>query len=518
MTKLLTRLNIAFFIEFLFVILITTGIMPREGALFLAIFLPIILLTISLEESVLFTARSIPLFLALPITESFDNFNIWRLIITVIFLKLLSSQRHQIIISSRQILSELKKSLFGGARFLYSNYRFEFLTAILLFISILSLLKAEDLGAGIKRIIYFINLGVLFFAVRHAINRDNFMRLGKNFIFSGILVSIIGIIQLISAYIVPIDNFAEYWAFVIEKNLYGNAWAQIAISANTWFAYFNSTIHLRMFSWFPDSHSFPLYLLVVSTFVASFIAFKKSVSKPCKPAYVILAIFSLCMVLSGTRGIWAAAIVPIFLIAYYLFRKLQSKEIISKLSLPIMFFIAALIISQPIFNSKQFKLAENQTERENILASRLASIFNTEETSNQGRIQIWKESVKSISRNPFLGVGIGNFPTVLKQDISLAKAGSSAHNLFLQILSEMGIFAFAVFMLIIYEIYKKAKALSTDNDILMKFFGLFSILYIGWILAYTMTDPAIFDERVFMALMIFIGTLFALNKKQVEQQ
>ena len=147
------------------------------------------------------------------------------------------------------------------------------------------------------------------------------------------------------------------------------------------------------------------------------------------------------------------------------------------------------------------------------MAGRLISIFNSEETSNQGRIQIWKESIKSIIKNPFLGVGIGNFPTVLKQDISMAKAGSSAHNLFLQILAEMRIFAFAIFLIIIYEIYKKAQTLSNDQNILVKFFGLLSILYIGWILTYTMTDPAIFDERVFLALMILIGTIFGLNKE-----
>ena len=513
MTNLLTRLNIAFIIEFLFVILIAVGIMPREGALFLAVFLPIVLLTVSLEESVFFIARSIPLFLALPITESFDNFNIWRIIISVIFLKLVIAQKQQIIASCKNIVDETKKSLFSGLKFVYSRYKFEFLIAVLFSISLFSLLESEDLGAGIKRVVYFVNLGLLFFIVRYAINHGNFMRLGRNFIFSSIIISMVGIIQLISAYLMPIGNFAEYWAFVIERNLYGNTWAQIAISANTWFAYFNSTIHLRMFSSFPDSHSFPLYLLIASIFVASFIAFQRSVAKTCKPAYVILGLFSLCLALSGTRGIWAAVIVPILIIIFYYFQKIQPKEVISKLSLPIIFFIVALIISQPIFNSKQFRLLENQIAQENILAGRLISIFNSEETSNQGRIQIWKESIKSIIKNPFLGVGIGNFPTVLKQDISMAKAGSSAHNLFLQILAEMGIFAFAIFLIIIYEIYKKAQTLSNDQNILVKFFGLLSILYIGWILTYTMTDPAIFDERVFLALMILIGTIFGLNKE-----
>lgn len=509
---MINRLNIIFLIELFFVVLIAVGIMPREGALFLAIFLSAIFAFIfSLEESVFLTARSIPLFLALPITESFDNFNIWRILILVLFIKWLVAER-----------AFLKKNLPP----LWPKFRLEILAGILAFIAVLSLIKAEDPIAGVKRIIYFANMGMLFLVVRHIVNRGNFMALGKNFIISGIIAASVGIIQLVSAYLMPINNFAEYWALTVERNLYGNAWAQIAIYANTWFAYFNNTIHLRMFSSFPDSHSFPLYLLIVSVFVATFISFKRSLGQNCKPAYILLGIFSLCIVLSGTRGIWAAAILPILILIYYWIINYRGRTSIVNppagglnlkiLWLPIIFFIAALIISQPIFNSKQFKLIENETEESRVLINRLVSIFDTEETSNQGRIWIWTESIKSIAKNPLLGVGIGNFPTVLDQDIALAKAGSSAHNLFLQVLAEMGVFAFAVFLMIIYEIFKKARELTRFNldrpeaEPLMKFFGIFSIMYLGWIIAYTMTDPAIFDERVFLALMILIGTIFAL--------
>ena len=504
MGKILSIINIAFFIELLFVILIAIGILPRESALFLAIFLPTILIISSLEDSVMFTARSIPLFLALPITESFDNFNIWRILVLILFVKFISEAR----VISFAMFSK------GIARASLKQFRLEILISLLTFIAILSLLKAEDPIAGIKRIIYFLNLGMLFFVVRHVINRENFMRLGRNFIFSGIFIASIGVLQLILAYLMPINNFIEFWALTIEKNLYGNAWANIAISANTWFAYFNGTIHLRMFSSFPDSHSFPLYLLIVSVFVSTFIVFRKTVSQSCLPAYFLLGIFSLGIVLSGTRGIWAATALPILIIGFYYFKKIAPKEIILKLTLPLIFFIVALIISQPIFNSKQFQLIENETEESRVLINRLASIFDAGETSNQGRIWIWKESAKSIIKNPALGVGIGNFPAVLKQNIALAKAGSSAHNLFLQILAEIGIFAFAVFLAIIYEIYKKIKNLSQDENVLIKFFGLFSILYIAWIIAYSMTDPAIFDERVFLGLMILVGAIYGISRER----
>lgn len=512
---LLTRLNIIFAIEFLFVILIAIGTLPREGALFLAILIPIMFIIWTLEESVYFIARSIPLFLALPLTESFDNFNIWRILILITFLKLLFVEKRQILDTIKEISDRTKNSLKNSFTFIKQHYKIEFLITILLLLAILSLLKAEDLGSGIKRIIYFLNLGMLFFVVRYITNQINLIKLSRNFIISGLIVAIVGILQLASAYLMHINNFAEFWAFTIERNLYGNAWAQIVISANTWFAYFNQTIHLRMFSSFPDSHSFPIYLLTVSIFAASFISFKRiTLNHICKPAIILLSLFSLCIVLSGTRGIWAAVIAPILIILYWAISKTnKTKPDLWLLGLPILIFIIALLISQPIFNSKQFRLVENETGSVNqVLVKRLASIFDTEEVSNQGRIYIWKESLKSIVKNPLLGVGIGNFPTVLKQNIEMARAGSSAHNLFLQILSEMGIFAFVIFLLLIYEIYKKALDLSQNKDSLLKFFGHFSVLYLAWILAYTMTDPAIFDERAFLGLMILIGAIYGLTK------
>lgn len=540
MQNIFSRLNIVFFIELLFVVLIAIGILPREGALFLAILISAMFIIWTLEESVYFIARSIPLFLALPLTESFDNFNIWRILILIIFLKLLFVEKQQILDTIKEIFGKAKKSLKDTFVFIKQYYKIEFLIAVLLSLAILSLFKASDLGSGIKRIIYFLNLGMLFFVVRYVINQVNLIKLGKNFIVSGLIITTVGIAQLASAYLMNINDFAEFWAFTVEKNLYGNTWAQIAISANTWFAYFNQTIHLRMFSSFPDSHSFPVYLLTISIFVASFIAFKKIAfnhicpperlfSRAGKPAIVLLLIFSLCIVLSGTRGIWVAIIAPILILIYWMIKNNGNTKLamlgsstsggqrlnFRLLGLPILLFIITLLISQPIFNSKQFRLVENETGSvDQILVSRLASIFDTEEVSNQGRIYIWKESLKSIAKNPLLGVGIGNFPTVLKQNIEMARAGSSAHNLFLQILSEMGIFAFAVFLLFVYEIYKKTQALFQNKDSLLKFFGYFSVLYLAWILAYTMTDPAIFDERAFLGLMILIGAIFGLNKTE----
>ena len=67
--------------------LIVTGVLPRSVSILLAVSLILYTLLASLENAVVLFVMSIPLFLALPVTASFDNFNIWRILAAIIFLK-----------------------------------------------------------------------------------------------------------------------------------------------------------------------------------------------------------------------------------------------------------------------------------------------------------------------------------------------------------------------------------------------------------------------------------------------
>lgn len=116
-------------------------------------------------------------------------------------------------------------------------------------------------------------------------------------------------------------------------------------------------------------------------------------------------------------------------------------------------------------------------------------------------------------QHPILGVGIGNFPVVLEQDIELAKAGSSAHNIYLQIGAELGIpallTALAFFWLIFKNIYDKFRSSSASFDQL--FFGAL-LITIPWMYGYLMTDAALFDERAFLMFSAVCATILGYGK------
>ena len=146
----------------------------------------------------------------------------------------------------------------------------------------------------------------------------------------------------------------------------------------------------------------------------------------------------------------------------------------------------------------------------------MRSIIDFGETSNAQRIEIWKKTTDSIIKHPILGIGIGNYPIVLSQDLKLAKAGSSAHNLYLHVAAEMGIpaliLAIWLMLKILFNAFKKYA--SSDDPFLIVFYGA-SLLYFPWVLLYLLTDVAVFDERAFLMLAITAGIL--IKKYHVPQ-
>jgi len=512
----ITNLNVVFAVELIVIFLAVLGVLPREAFLFLlGLFLYFVLFS-SFEESVLLTIRSVPFFVALPITDSFDSLNTWRIIVLVLFLKLLLPNNFFFILDAIfKIIKKAKTSLKEAFFFAYNNFKIETLSFLLFLTSLASLAGAQDLIAGIKRIIYFLNLAMLFFIVRQAARMISFDKITKNLLIPVFLVVLIGFFQLYLSYVMPINNFVEFWALQFDRVFYGNSWAGIVINANTWFAYYGSSIHLRLFSSFPDTHSYPLYLLMGFVFLAT-ATYKKYAFGKNITWYMFFWISLLfAIILTGTRGIWASFIFPVVLLGFWYFKKYVPKDFLRFLSLPFLIFLILLPLSAPIFASEQFNIKVKEEDKARIFAERFKSIIDTEETSNSGRIYIWTQSAKSIIKHPLLGVGIGNFPTVLKENISATKAGASAHNLYLHIAAELGFLGALVFLLILIEIFKESWMLfKKDYNNTIKFFGLFSCLVLSWILGYLMTDVAIFDERAFLMLMVLLGVIFSFAKKE----
>ena len=80
--------------------------------------------------------------------------------------------------------------------------------------------------------------------------------------------------------------------------------------------------------------------------------------------------------------------------------------------------------------------------------SRLSSSFSLTDNSNQGRLAMWSRASNAIATHPWLGVGLGNFP-VFVDPTAPYRTPIYAHNLWLDISSESGIFSGLFFFTLI---------------------------------------------------------------------
>jgi len=552
----LTKLKTVFLSEFIIVFTMAMGVASQEFSYLVLLLLIISFLKLNKLDALKLFIISIPLFVALPPNQFSDSMSIWRFLIFALVAKV----GWEIYKNEGDILGcRLRFYKFPTI----STRKLFFLTILFFIIALLSLISAQDIGVGIKKILFLSNILLLFPIVILTIKTESDFRQVIKFIFysTGLLVAI-GYFQFILTFFIPLFTFWQFWAQNIIVAFYGQNLSDLLSYSNTWFSYYNILPPtLRMFSVMPDSHSFAM-LIVISIPALLTLIFYKLKSK----FYIFaLIIFFLAIFFSGSRGIWVGSIFAL-LAGVYLFINSQNAEFknhFCKLNLRACFFscpcfklLIEKIINQIKFlkNSNDYSNAhfsklliyslllffilmpvssfmlrgnqEAQLIRSNIQLSdeekeelnifeRAISISDFSETSNKGRLQIWSETLMSVKNNLFLGVGFGNFPLILEENITNSKKGASAHNIYLDILSEIGIIGLVIFLLILIEILKTSYNLffKLKTRYLKIFTGSFFI-YFTWICAYGFFDVVIFNDKVLIMVVVMTGVLYSLKRSK----
>jgi len=145
---------------------------------------------------------------------------------------------------------------------------------------------------------------------------------------------------------------------------------------------------------------------------------------------------------------------------------------------------------------------------------RAASIYDLQENSNAGRIEIWQSSLHYAVTHP-LGTGYGNFISSLFPDTNaesydqlanqknlrynLPQRFITAHSLYLHVLVELGLLGLIVFTAMVlslaYRVFRYLKNIQfapTQNSVLITNISLGLV----WLLAYGVFDVTILNERV----------------------
>lgn len=175
---------------------------------------------------------------------------------------------------------------------------------------------------------------------------------------------------------------------------------------------------------------------------------------------VLVFMIASCLSILLSRGAFIAfALVNLLFIIYSLLKKLDSYFISSSV------IVLSIILSYLTFSNLI------KDEQENLINERIASIqIDGEDQSINERLRFYKGAVESIKENPILGIGIGNWKIEsMKYDSKFVtgyRVPFHAHNDFLQVAAESGIFAsifFILFLLYPFYLFFKYKIYNTRD-------------------------------------------------------
>ncbi|MBU1177576.1 O-antigen ligase family protein [Patescibacteria group bacterium] len=492
--------------ELIAIFLMVFNILPRELGLFVTGLLIFYFIFSPLEDSLWVFIASIPLFVALPITESFDTMANWRILLIVLFLVLFFKQG----ISIKLLKNNFK------------YYQAEYLTGIFLLIAIASLFVADDLFIGVKKIIFLINIFLLYIIIRNLIykNKEIIPKIMNAMKVAIGLVLGVGFLQLIMVFFMNLHKFWYLWDRNVINVFYGIDLSNLLSYSNTWFSYYSYQLPtLRMFSIFPDSHSFAFFcILSIPFFLTAIFTHKDNLKIKKVFLYFIFISCLLAIIFSGSRGAWVSAL-GVFLIFLFIallcfLKKIifWKKQIQLILGCFIIFFILFPIASVILFMPQYIELGRDAISNASLF-ERTRSIIDFTEMSIKGRLEIWQRTVDSIIIRPLLGVGIGNFPLILNEDFSFSKKGSSAHNLYLDFAAEIGVFALFVLLVVFWKILKRAwyffqGKIKGNSSYLNIWIGFFVIAFL-WILSYSLFDVVLLNDKVLLFFMANIAILYS---------
>ncbi len=509
--KYFTSLNLIFALEIVVIVLASFGLIPREAVLILTGLMVFYMIFSPVEDALWLVVASIPFFVALPVTENFDSMANWRILIAVLFLCLFFK---------KGVSVSLVKDSNGRWRLRENvkHYLVGHLLWLFLTIAALSILVADFKILAVKKLLFLINIFLLYLVIRNLLakigGKESVIKIWQAAAAGGIVVIVVGLIQFLSVLFAPLFAFWQFWADKVINVFYGQNLAHLLSYSNTWFSYYSvNPPTLRLFSVFPDSHSFAMFcILMIPIFLSLALYFNADRKK--RIFYRLLAGLAFFgIVLSGSRGAWLGVVPVIAVALYFLGKKTElvlTKKALLGLGVFVLLFFASVGYPPLLYTFQSWQGSNASTTFS--FFERAKSISDLEELSNKSRLEIWGASLKSVARHPFLGVGLGNYFNVLGESTSAAKKGASAHNLYLDFASEIGIFGALVLIVIFANIlYTAWLVFRAAKEPLFKIYGLLVGLYFLWVAAYSFFDVVFLNDKVLLLAMVGLATLYNIR-------
>lgn len=476
-------------VQLLIAVMVGIGVWPREIAYVAVIAQMLFIWLFDLEYALCALILALPFYLALPLPGN-DQFLSLRLIIIFFFGVFLYKRESQ------------ETSFFAWDKKLF------WLGLVLL----VSTLFSDAPMLGFKKILFFLNFYLLYIIVTNVIKEKTQIVKASWITFISLLTFVlIGYVQYITVFFINIYYFWQYWAVTVSRAYYGSFLSDTLIYSNSWFSFSaDRGTSLRMFSVLPDSHSFAVLAMFLLPLASALLFF--SPKRWHRVMLWVSIIFSaLAIVLSGTRGVWVALLAPLVVLGV-LYARRYGRKLILPMLVPLLIFIACFLATPLIYQATSNLKGQDSGN----YLSRVGSIYDLEEESNNGRLYIWKKTLENSKDNILFGVGFGNFASTLSSDreviekrFNLPPKYVTAHSLYLDFLAEAGILGLLALLFyfkdILFEHWKYFRShYLYENDGFV--FLVCSIgVYMLALFTHLLVDGTLLNDRVLVYFFLFLS-------------
>jgi len=342
-----------------------------------------------------------------------------------------------------------------------------------------SLIDAENNFWGLRKIVFFISIFPLYFLTIILVdNLEKVKKIARVLFIGAGLFSLVGLIQFLAQFIFSLEKVYGFWAINILPIFSGFNLGAMILAYPSWLVNINGQTMMRAFSFFSDPHMFSFYLGLILPLVI--VLFKDRISKLLIGLYFVVFIV---LLLTFSRGAYLAIIVTFLVLFILLWRFLKQKK------LALLFILSLLILIIPVTP----------------ISDRFYSSFNLDEGSNMGRLEMWQQAGQVGLGNFWTGVGLGNYSLEVNSSLDYRNP-VTAHNLYLDIFSEMGILALIVLLvLILGTIYYLFKSIRCSGDSDKKYLAVALIGSLVYFLTHSFFETAVYQPSVLALLMIILG-------------
>lgn len=349
-----------------------------------------------------------------------------------------------------------------------------------LILSSASLIGTENVFWGFRKILFFLSIFPLYFLLVALV--DNWLKIKKTIlalVISSGLITLIGLIQFFTQFIFGLDKVYDFWAVNITPIFSGFSLGTMILAYPSWLVNISGLTIMRAFSFFSDPHMFSFYLGLTLPLII--VLLLNNSNK--KLLLIIYPLLFIALLLTFARGAYLAIIITFLVLAGLIWKYLGNKKV------PILLFLSLLIIIVP--NTP--------------FSGRFYASFDLDEGSNIGRLEMWQQASQTGLDNFWQGVGLGNYSLIIDSDLDYRNP-VTAHNLYLDFFSEMGIFTLTIWlMLILGTIGQLFEKLINLNNIEEKYILVGLIGSLVYFSVHSCFETAIYNPSVLALLMIVLG-------------